>query len=180
MDNADLLRAIVPVLIAIVPVLLLLFQLRQQNRIERKRVEVEYLRRALEVLELPVAAFYEIESRCNRVALQVRSGAAIDLLSELSADPYNSKLDRFHNALLVAHSFAREAGASDLRAALEGAMETAEACRPLAMAATTRACRGEVVEAALTSEPPAEIAAAIVARVGASRALVARIHQLYG
>ena len=175
-------KASIPALVAAIPILILAFQLRQQNRIERKKIEVEYLRRCLEVLEVPVQALHQLQSASSYIALRVRNGISVSMESEVkvATNAFIEALERHNNALIVAQIFAKEGGAEKLEETLAAAMDAAEALRPLAAAAAAAGVRGELQTLTIGNDAPKEVQAAVVARIEASKALVARIHALYG
>jgi hypothetical protein len=182
MQSDEMIRALVPALVAGIPVLVLAFQLRQQNRLERKRIEAEYLRRALEVLDLPFQVMMRVNARCNVIAFQRRQGEMRDYEDQvltLGAE-WESATDKHLSALAAAISFAKEARRDELVRALDAASDTAIELRYIIIDALDRTRLDQPARDSPDIQDDDRFTKAAKARGWASRALVARIHEIYG
>lgn len=114
----ELLKVVVPVLLAGVPFVILARQIRQQNRLERVKVEVEYLRRVLDVLDLPVRTLAQVQTRADEtIVAQAWDGLSLDetkqRFRQIAAD-WDAALEKHGAAVYVAMSFAHEHGEREL------------------------------------------------------------------
>jgi hypothetical protein len=182
MPSDEMVRALVPALVAGIPVLVLSFHLLQQNRLERKKIEAEYLRRALEVLDLPFQVMMRVNSRCNVIAFQRRRAQLPDYEDQVLAlgAEWETASDKHLSTLVVAISFANEAKRHDLAAALDAASDTAIDLRYIVVDALDRTRLDKPARDAPIIQQDEKFVKAAEARGQASRALVARIHEIYG
>jgi len=178
----ELLGALIPALAAGVPVLILAFQLIQQNRLERKRVEVEYLRRALEALDLPFRAMMRIRTEAAVLAIRHRAGPTIDherQLVQMAAEWELASNDHM-GGLSVAMSFARADDDNHLYEALLAAANTGNDLRYLVVEALQAASRDDAKLPARDIQSDERFKQAADERGRAANMLVKRIHRLYG
>ena len=182
MQHDEMIRALLPALVAGIPVLVLAFQLLQQNRLERKKIEAEYLRRALEVLDLPFQVMIRVNLRCNVIAFQRRRAPMTDYEDQvlaLGAD-WQAASEKHMSALAAAISFANEAKRHDLATALNVASDTAIELGHVVVDALDRTRVDQPAREAPDLRRDERFIKAAEARGRASRALVARIHEIYG
>src|SRR5258705_10603913 len=85
MHWASWIQPLLPVALATIPLLILAAQIRQQNRLERKRIEVEYLRQALEVLQTPILTLQVIQAMVDDLVLKRASGelSQLEIIHEM-------------------------------------------------------------------------------------------------
>lgn len=125
----EVIKVSVPVLLAWVPFLILAKQIRQQNRTERAKVEVEYLRKILEVLDLPVRIIGQIQAQADETIIQNAEDeitlAEIKNRYRKMANDWDAALERHGTAVFIGMAFAKEQGNSDLGNALAQANRTA-------------------------------------------------------
>ena len=124
----ELVKISVPILLAWVPLLVLARQIRQQNRLERARVEVEYLRKALEVLDLPIRTMAQVQTQADQVIVgQAHDGLTVEQTErkfrQIAAD-WDSALEKHGATLHVALAFAHEQGERELGESLAEASRT--------------------------------------------------------
>jgi hypothetical protein len=184
MNWLDVLPASVPVGVAAIPLLVLAFQLRQQNRLERKKVEVEYLRRALDAIDLPSATL--IRAHVRLVELEVRRGqlSTADLSRELMLleSEWASTLEKFASPVRVAMAFARVGNDLPLHRSLA---ETFKASYDIgAVYVRSAKCLTEPDDKCLIALHEIPNAPEMVrernSRIAAADRLIERIHRLYG
>lgn len=125
----ELVKVTLPVLLAWVPFVILARQIKQQNRLERVKVEVEYLRKVLDVLDLPVRTLAQIQTRADEIILsQEDDGLTVDETKQRFrqiATDWDAALEKHGSAVYVAMSFAHVHGEKELGEGLKQANQAA-------------------------------------------------------
>lgn len=184
--SVEMLPALIPVLVAVIPLLLFWWQLREQNRLERKRVEVSYLEKALSKISQPVEEIMRLHDIADDLAIKMVDSkmTPLERLKELRSMhvAWESFVSEYRIVTFIPLTFAVQAGETRLADSL---------------ACVNRAAWGlghvlaRIMER-LMKDPPElgsykekfaeipEVKEAMGAQVTASSEMIKRIKKLYG
>jgi hypothetical protein len=181
-----ILPTLVPVLVAVIPLILLWWQLREQNRLERKRIEVSFLEKALAQIAKPVEEIIRLHDVADDLAIKMVESQLTPLqrLKELRAMHvgWAAILSEYRAVTYVPLTFAVEAGENRLAGSLDWANRSAKDLGNVLVRIMERVMK-DPPEVGSYRERFAEIPEfqeAMKAQVVASSEIVKRIKKIYG
>ena len=184
MDWSVWLQPLLPVAIASIPLFILATQIRQQNRLERKKIEVEYLRQALEVLQTLLPVLLNIQDMADGLVLKRSTGglSQIEIIHELRiiGREWAQTLHEFDRKLAIVLAYAAEQKLTDLQDTLQYAFESGHKLERVIAEAMKRGAEGPPVFSSDVRYPPeGEVGEFLKAQIVTSGRIVRRIKQLY-
>jgi hypothetical protein len=184
MEWPSVVQALVPVLVASVSILILAGQVRQQNRLERKKIEVEYLRQVLEVLQAPLQVLQKIQDMADELVLKrhTKQLSQLEVIHEMRAlsREWSQTLQEFDRKLAIVLAYAAEQKLHDLQNTLQYAFNTAHKLEQVVADAIKRGAEGPpMFSTDITYPTDGEVAEYLKAQIVTSGRIVRRIKELY-